>query len=91
VAAEYDSAVKQAWETLQDVAESKFTRTKSKGEFPPIDALDKTGKVFVTDTWETDGVRVEVGVRAGVFYGDPTLKYSAVLEATDLAGALPAK
>jgi hypothetical protein len=87
-AAEYESVVKPVWETLQDVADSKFARTTKRGEFPPFVSIQKLGKIFVSDTWEVDNIRVEVGILAGTFYGDPTLKYTAVLKVTDLA-ALP--
>ena len=90
-AAEYESVVKPVWETLQDVADSKFARTTKKSEFPPLASIQKSGKVFVSDTWDVDGIRVEVGILAGTFYEELTLKYTAVLKVTNLAGLPPAK
>jgi hypothetical protein len=86
-AGEYETTVKQAWETLQDVAESKFKRDTRRGAFPPIGAIDSSGKIVVTDTWEVDGIRIELGVRGGTLYGDPAMKYTAVLKVTDLAAS----
>lgn len=87
-AAEYESMVKPAWETLQDVADSKFTRPAKKGKFPPRSSVPPTGKLLVSDIWQVEGVRVEVGILATAIYGEPTITYSAVLKVTDLT-ALP--
>jgi hypothetical protein len=87
-AAEYESAVKPVWETLQDVADSKFPRTTKKGDFPPLTSLHNATAVFVSDAWEVDNIRVELGILARTLYGEPALKYAAALKVTDLA-ALP--
>src|SRR5580698_6389482 len=68
-AAEYESVVKPVWETLQDVADSKFLRTTKRGEFPPLSSLQNSGSVFVTDTWEVVSTRVELGILARALYG----------------------
>ena len=90
-ATEYDSVVRLAfWETLQDIGDSKFPHKEKKGEFPRLSSIDTKGKVLVTDTWEANGARVEVGIVGGILYGEPTVKYGAVLKVTDLL-AQPAK
>lgn len=86
-AAEYESALRPVWETLQDIADSKFARTTKKAVFPSLAAIRKSGKVFVSDTWQAAGVRVELGILAGTFYGDPTPKYAAMLKVTGLPHA----
>jgi hypothetical protein len=91
LAADYESAVRQAWETLQDVADSKFVRATKKGQFPPLAALSGSPKVFVTDTWEVDGIRIEIGIQAATLYGEPAMTYAAVLKVTNLAAGPIAK
>jgi hypothetical protein len=85
LAADYESGVRQAWETLQDVADSKFPRSSQKGRFPALATLPRSPKVFVTDTWQVDGIRVEIGILAASLYGEPALTYAAVLKVTNIA------
>jgi hypothetical protein len=90
-AAEYESVVKPAWETLQDVADSKFDRVTRKAQFPPLTSVRKSGKAFVSDTWEVDRIRVEIGIHAVAFYGEPAMRYAAVLTVTDPVARSSAK
>ena len=90
-AAEYESVVKPVWETLQDVADSKFPRTTKRGVFPPLASLHNSRTAFVSDAWEVDNIRVELGILARTLYGEPALKYTAALKVTDLAALPPAK
>lgn len=83
-ATEYNSVVKAAWETLRDIGDSKFMRKAKKAEFPRIEFIDTGGKLFVTDNWEANGARVEVGIAGRVLYGEPGVKYGAVLKLKDL-------
>jgi hypothetical protein len=85
----YDSTVKAAWESLQDIADSKFSRKTKKGTFPRLSEIRQPGKLLVTDTWEIEGVRIEAGVIGTPFYGAPTMQYAAALRVTDLSD-LPA-
>jgi hypothetical protein len=94
-AAEYDG-LKKAWEDFQDLGDSKFLRRGEKGTFSamatvdaaPLDPATHT-KTVITDTWETEGVRIELAVQ----YVDPSAttymtvppRYRVALIATEAA------
>ncbi|MDR3406393.1 MAG: hypothetical protein P4L99_28165 [Chthoniobacter sp.] len=77
-AAQKYAAVKEAWQVFQDIGDSKFKRVGQPGVFPAVEDLaGKDG--IVTDTWEAEGIRIELSVRheerlasldlsAGTFY-----------------------
>jgi hypothetical protein len=88
----FNTYVKQAWENLQDIGDSKFKRIGEKGVFPPIENINPANKEVVTDTWEMEGIRIELLVT----YSDPATQpgataisgppsYNAILRATEIA------
>lgn len=70
-AEEYATDLRQAWEILQDIGDGKFTRKEPRGQLPPIAVLSMDNPVaakgswaeLVTDTWECEGIQIELVVR----------------------------
>ena len=85
----YDSYVQSVWDNFQDLADAKFRRVGEKGTFPGIEKLGSETKEVVTDTWEMEGIRIELMV----VYRDPIPQlvnpgpptYWSVLRATEIA------
>ncbi|HSI10710.1 MAG TPA: hypothetical protein VK961_01640 [Chthoniobacter sp.] len=91
-AAGYSSALKAAWEDFQDIGDCKFHRVGAKGILPPIESLSVANPDVITDTWQMEGVRVELSVH----YMDPSqspgaapgpVRYSVVLRASEATAA----
>lgn len=81
--------LKIAWEVFQDIGDCKLPRKGSRGTFPAMDAVG-AGREVITDTWEGEGIRIELLVKS---VADPVLpdpSYMAVLRATE-AATQPAK
>lgn len=88
-AQEYDGVLKQVWENFQDLGDCKFKRVGEKGVMPKIDGFGDQAEL-VTDTWEVEGVRIELSIHCidpskypEAAPGAPY--YSAVLKATEIA------
>lgn len=64
-AGEWDMAIKETWELLRDVCESKFQRPPHAipGEWPTMDSLPESG-FTATDKWEYEGIKIELGIQA---------------------------
>ncbi|MEP6672124.1 MAG: hypothetical protein ABJF10_23375 [Chthoniobacter sp.] len=89
--ADYATTVKDAWQDFQDIGDSKFTRVVKPGAFPAEEDVPEGEDGTVTDTWATEGIRIELLVCQAVRKPDPTapqaysgVVYWAVLRATEL-------
>lgn len=82
---EYDTATKEGWQIFKDICDSKFSRVGASGVYPAKDAFSDTVFNIVTDTWETEGVRVELSVQTGTLISAAEKGYNAVLIARPIA------
>lgn len=62
---EYESSTKARWQILQDICDAKFTRVGPKGVYPAKEGFSEEVTKILTDTWETEGVRIELYVQTG--------------------------
>lgn len=76
---------KVAWEVFQDIGSCKLSRVGNAGVFPALEQFGGTAQDIVTDTWEGEGVRIELVMRAAADPVTTAMQYFAVLRATEIA------
>jgi hypothetical protein len=62
---DYETKTKGEWQILQDICDAKFTRVGLKGVYPAKDGFSEEVTKILTDTWEAEGVRIELYVQEG--------------------------
>lgn len=80
------ATARAAWEVFQDIADAKFTRVGKKGEYPAPETFNETTKEVVTDTWESEGIRIELIERCMPDRANTQMSW-VVLKATEIAPA----
>lgn len=83
-APEWDTTVKDSWLQFRDVCDSKFSRAANTkpGEWPVMDALPPEG-FTATDTWEYEGVKVELGLLSSAKVPDSAARAAVMLRVTN--------
>jgi hypothetical protein len=77
------SSLKEAWEVFQDIGDCKLQRVGPRGQFSRMEDI-ALGADVVTDTWEGEGIRIELLLRAVADPANPDTQYETVLRATEI-------